>query len=155
MDKVKLVLKQKYPRKEIKLFYPDNAPEMLADEDKVEQLFLNIIENACKYSFENSEVKISVSTPDYKFLNIAVENYGVTIDNENRTKIFEKFSRLDNPMTRLTQGSGMGLYLSKNIADKMNAKILVDSKDEKTIFTIVIPVATVENQACNKLRAGE
>ena len=155
LDKVKLVLKQKYPRKEINIFYSDNVPDMLADEDKVEQLFLNIMENACKYSFENSEVTVRVSTPDYKFLNIAVENDGITIDDENKNKIFEKFSRLDNPMTRLTQGSGMGLYLAKNMADKMNSKILVDSKDNKTVFTIIIPIATMENQTVTKLKTGE
>ena len=54
-------------------------------------------------------------------------------------------------MTRLTQGSGMGLYLTKSMVEKMKGKITVESENEHTIFSITFPIATPENIIQNKI----
>ncbi len=151
IEKTLSMIKQKYPRKTVVVKPCKNLPEILADDEKLEQVLLNIIENACKYSFENSEIMIFVECFGADKVSIAVANEGVTIAPADKKKIFQKFSRLDNPMTRLTQGSGMGLYLASHIVEKMNGEILVESENEHTVFTLIFPIATTEKMAQNKL----
>lgn len=154
LEKTIAVIRQKYQRKDIVVSIPKGVPEVLVDAEKFEQVLLNIIENACKYSFENSAVFISVKDKCEQMLGINVENDGITIDELDKEKIFEKFSRLDNPMTSRTQGSGMGLYLASTMVKKMNGSIDVHSENEHTIFTINLPIATPENIAKIKI-SGE
>jgi len=146
------IIKQKYPRKNIVLKICDNPSDVLADEDKLEQILINIVENACKYSFENSDVEISVNHSGTDKVEIKVANDGITIEEADKKKIFQKFSRLDNPMTRLTQGSGMGLYIAEHMTAKMNGEIQVQSENEHTVFSLVFPAATAENVAQNSLQ---
>lgn len=152
LEKTISLIMQKYPRKNISINLSKSMPEVLADSEKLEQILLNLIENACKYSFENSDVEIYVKHCDGEKVSIQIANYGVTIEDEYKEKIFQKFSRLDNPMTRLTQGSGMGLYLAKRMTEKMNGEIHVQSENERTVFSLVLPVATTESVAQVKLK---
>ena len=115
------------------------------------QILLNIIENACKYSFENSDIEIKVNHYGLEKVLIEVANEGITIKDDDKAKIFQKFSRLDNPMTRLTQGSGMGLYIASHMTEKMNGEIKVESKNEHTVFSLIFPAATPENIAKSKM----
>ena len=155
VEKIISLIKQKYPGKDIQNTISHNITDVLADKDKFEQILLNIIENACKYSFENSTVEISAKENAKNEVEIFIANNGITIEAKDKSKIFEKFSRLDNPMTRLTQGSGMGLYLSLNMAEKMNGNISFTSENEHTVFTLTLPSATAENIAQNKLKGGK
>lgn len=151
IDKTLSLIKQKYPRKNINLKFCENPAEVLADPEKLEQILINLVENACKYSFENSDVEIFVNHSGAEKLSIQVANNGITIADADKKKIFQKFSRLDNPMTRLTQGSGMGLFIAKHMTEKMNGEISVESKDEHTVFTLLLPAATAENVARNRI----
>ena len=145
------LIKQKYSRKSFNINLNPTLPDILVDNEKLIQVLINLIENACKYSYENSEIKITATTFDNEFLQINIENDGITIEKENQEKIFEKFTRLDNPMTRTNQGSGMGLFLSKKIIEKMNGKISLTSENEHTCFSLFFPIATPENIIRNKL----
>ena len=103
-------------------------------------------------SNENSTVTIKTS-PLGECVSIKVIDNGVGIAPENYEKIFTKFSRIDNPLTRKVQGSGLGLYITKNLVEKMGGKISVESNSNQTIFEIIMPVKTVEEQArakCNQ-----
>ena len=60
---------------------------------------------------------------------ITVSNNGVGIDESDYDKIFTKFSRIDNPLTRKVQGAGLGLYITKSLIEKMNGEISVQSKE--------------------------
>lgn len=152
VDKMITVLRQKYPRKEFDIKIPAKVPDILVDSEKFEQILLNVMENACKYSFENSSVGVFVKSFGEKYLTIYVANDGVTISCNDKEKIFEKFVRLDNPMTSRTQGSGMGLYLARNMAKKMNGNIDFTSSDEHTEFLITMPIATDDDVAKIKLK---
>lgn len=151
VDNVISIIKQKYGRKEFSINITKNIPDILVDNEKFMQVLLNLIENACKYSYENSIININANLLDENSITINIENDGITIEEKNKDKIFEKFTRLDNPMTRLTQGSGMGLYLTKNIVEKMNGTIQVKSADEHTIFSVTVPIATPETIIKSKL----
>lgn len=151
VDNAISIVKQKYPRKDFIINLDKNLPSILVDSEKFQQVLLNLIENACKYSFENSIVSINATINDNKFIQLNIENDSETIPLKDQEKIFEKFARLDTPMTRLTQGSGMGLYLTKKMTEKMNGKITVKSENQHTIFSVIFPISTPENIIKNKL----
>ncbi len=145
------VLKQKFPQKNFSINIPKSIPDILVDNENFMQVLLNLIENACKYSFDESIIKIDANVIKEKIVKINIENDGQTILDKDKEKIFEKFTRLDNPMTRKTQGSGIGLYLTKELVENMNGKIQVQSENNNTIFSVLFPIATPENVIKQKL----
>ena len=80
-------------------------------------------------------------------ISIKISDVGVEIKDEDKQRIFEKFSRIDNPLTRAVQGSGLGLYITKTLVENMNGKINVESNSEKTTFEVLMPICDIENQA--------
>jgi len=122
----------------------------LCDNDKTKQIFLNILDNALKYS-QNSN-QIMIKTSNLKDFNvISIKNFGSFIVKDDMDKIFDKFYRVDSYMTSTTQGSGLGLYIAQNLAQKMNGKIEVQSneKEKWTEFSIYLPVWEIEAQTKN------
>ena len=152
VEKVVQLLKTQYKDKNFIVDEKINTPNILADEDKFQQAIMNIIENACKYS-NNNDIWINIGFgEDENFVAINVTNLGLGIDERDYEKIFTKFSRIDNPLTRKVQGSGLGLYITKNILEKMGGTICVKSKNidaniSKITFTIDIPSSDIEKQA--------
>lgn len=140
------IIKQKYPTHKITTnFYKQNL-EIYVDTEKLEQILINLIENACKYSENGSEVKITTNT-DNNNVFIMIEDNGTGIDEEYAEKIFEKFSRIDNPLTRKTQGSGLGLYITKTLTEKMHGEISFKNKEKGTIFELKFPHYNIEEHA--------
>ncbi|MCD7879366.1 MAG: ATP-binding protein, partial [Candidatus Gastranaerophilales bacterium] len=79
---------------------------------------------------------------DDNTLIIKVKDEGIGISSENLDKIFKKFSRIDSPLTRKIQGNGLGLYITKNLIEKMSGKITVTSETGAgTEFTLVFKAA--------------
>ncbi len=117
----------------------------LADKDKLEQVFVNIVENACKYSDKNSDIEIRIENK-CDFNVVSIKNYGSFIEESELGHIFEKFYRIDNYLTSTAQGSGLGLYIAKTLIEKMNGKIEVNSSKEGnfTEFLVYIPVMEPE-----------
>lgn len=145
------IVKQQYKDHKFVLKYNDKLPKILVDVDKFQQVMTNLIENAGKYSDPETTVTITADfdkNPD--FVSIKVTDNGVGINKKDFNSIFEKFSRIDNPLTRKVQGSGLGLYITKVLVTKMNGKISVESSDGKTTFEIKIPSENIETQAREK-----
>ena len=143
------IVTQQYPSHKIITQFNDKLPEILIDRDKFQQIIMNLVENACKYSNPNTDitVKTDFSEGNYNYISIKVKDFGVEIKDEDNTKIFEKFSRIDNPLTRGVQGSGLGLFITKSLVEKMNGKIFVESANGETIFEVLMPICDIENQA--------
>jgi len=149
------IIKQQYPEHIFELNFNQKIPKILVDTDKFQQIMTNLIENAAKYS--NAGSKVTVKTdfsccPDY--ISIKVTDEGIGISESDFDRIFTKFSRLDNPLTRKIQGSGLGLYITKTLVGKLNGQINVESKDGQTTFEIFMPVENVENQAAKPFRCN-
>ena len=81
------------------------------------------------------------------FVSIKIIDHGVGIKDDDKERIFEKFSRIDNPLTREVQGSGLGLFITKNLVENMNGKINVESSENGTTFEVLMPIGDIENQA--------
>lgn len=96
----------------------------------------NLIENAAKYSAKNSTIKIILKKVSHNIL-FLVQDEGVGIVDEEKEKIFYKFYRIGNEETRNTKGTGLGLYIVKQLVEKHNGKISVKNNMPKgSIFEI-------------------
>ena len=106
----------------------------------LEMMMSNLIENALKYSPKNAAVIISLNK-DKRGIHFRVKDEGPGIVEEERSKIFEKFYRVGNEATRTTKGTGLGLYLCKQIAKDHNAEITVENNDiNGSVFTVTFSV---------------
>ncbi len=140
------IIKTAYPTHKFEFISNEKTPNIIVDKDKFQQIMTNLIENAAKYSNENTTITISTE-PAGDYVSIKVTDRGVGILPENYNKIFTKFSRIDNPLTRKVQGSGLGLYITKNLVEKMDGRISVISGNGETTFEVLMPVKSVEEQA--------
>lgn len=154
IDTTVSILKTQYTDKNFEILTGNNTPSILADKDKFQQIMTNLIENACKYGEQNSTITVKSNLTD-EYVSIKVINKGIGINKEDYEKIFTKFSRIDNPLTRKVQGSGLGLYITKNLTEKMGGKISVKSENNETVFEILLPCANIERQAKNAVRNSD
>ncbi len=119
----------------------ESFPQILADRDRLEQIFINLIENAYKYSYENSTVTVDASVQNSKAV-ITVSNSADYISPEILNKLFGKFIRVDDKTTRTTRGTGLGLFIVKGLVLAMNGTIeLSSTTDNKFIVTLKFPIA--------------
>ena len=128
-----------------------DMPYVWADADKLDQILTNLIDNAIKYSPYGSTVVINVSSQANvqnlkDKIKIEVIDQGLGIKESDQQKIFSKFGRLDNPLTRQTEGTGLGLFITKSLVLALRGEITVRSKPGETTFTVILP-AQVESQA--------
>lgn len=106
----------------------------------LEMMMSNLIENAIKYSPRNSAVRINLFK-DNKGIRFTVRDEGPGIAEEEKSKIFEKFYRVGNEATRTAKGTGLGLYLCKQITKDHNADISVTDNDVKgSVFTVTFKI---------------
>jgi signal transduction histidine kinase len=114
--------------------------KILADETRLRMVLDNLVDNASKYSPENTTITITLSaTP--KELVISVSDQGVGIASEDTGKLFHKFSRIDNPRSIAVGGNGLGLYLAQRIVRAHDGDIEVTSAvQEGSTFTIRLPI---------------
>lgn len=103
--------------------------EILADNDRIEQVFVNLIENAIKYAKEDTPIVL-----DYEIQNetlvVSVKNEYDIIPREKLKTLFDKFTRVDDSTTRTTRGTGLGLFIVKGLVEAMNGKIRLYSNEE-------------------------
>src|SRR5574344_2116869 len=153
------IVKNPYPNPEFAFSCQDKLPDIFVDRDKFQQILTNLIENSAKYSPDNSATEISANVGIDSVI-ISISNNGIGIEEKDYDKIFTKFARIDNPLTRKVQGSGLGLYITKDLVEKMGGKISVKSEKlneatnlSKITFKISMPVKSIEEQArikCNR-----
>ncbi len=120
-------------------------PDILADNDRLEQVIINILGNANKYAYPSTPIVINAKCEKGKAI-IKISNQADYIDKQTLYKLFEKFIRLDDKTTRTTRGTGLGLYIVKGLIEAMNGSVHLKSSTDN-IFTvkIVLPVFKEED----------
>ena len=103
--------------------------EILADTDRIEQVFVNLIENAIKYSKDESPITLDYEIRDEKLI-VSVQNAYEVIPREKLKTLFDKFTRVDDKTTRTTRGTGLGLFIVKGLVEAMNGEIRLYSNEE-------------------------
>ena len=137
---------QKTANHELKVEFSAEFPEIQGDERRLIQVFNNLISNAMKYSPDGGEIIVSGEAfPDH--ILIHVKDSGIGIPEHEQHRIFQKFSRLDNALSRKTEGTGLGLYLTKSIIEAHDGKIWFTSNapDLGTTFSFSLPLKNNNN----------
>jgi PAS domain S-box-containing protein len=125
----------------IVLDVPESVPPVAADRDKARQVLINLVENAVKYSPDGGEVELGVR-PGSGTVHFFVRDQGLGIPSEEQTRIFDKFYRLDPDMTRGVGGTGLGLYICRELVERMGGQISVKSETGVgSTFTFDLPRA--------------
>jgi signal transduction histidine kinase len=120
-------------------------PQLLieADRSRVAQVLLNILSNASKYSDEGSPIGLKATEEGGRAL-LSVQDHGHGISAEEKSRIFQRFSRLDNDATRGAPGTGLGLSIVKTLVDLHCGSVEVESEPGAgTTFTVAIPLKAV------------
>ncbi len=130
-----------------------SLPPVWADADRLEQVLLNLVDNAAKYSHPGSTIKVAGRlAPDAEDqVCIDVVDQGIGIPPEHLEEIFTKFYRIDSPLTQQVEGTGLGLYIVRSLTQAMGGDITVESTPERgTAFTLRFQAATAELQAAHR-----
>ena len=138
VEKMFFAAKEKH--QEITLSAKKTPIYAMTDRDKLEQVIINIISNAVKYTPENGKIEVSCEKV-YKDAYIKVRDNGIGIPAENLPRIFERFYRVDNARSRETGGTGLGLAIAKQIMTQLGGNIIINSTyGEGTEVIVSVPL---------------
>ena len=117
-------------------------PEICGDPDKVSQVLANLLDNAAKYSPDGGVVEVRLAR-NGNAVRFSVQDEGLGIAAAEQRRIFEKFYRVDPNLSRGIGGTGLGLYICRELVRRMDGHIWVDSREgEGSTFAFELPVAT-------------
>ena len=128
----------------IEVTFPADFPAVIGDERRLTQVLNNLVSNAIKYSPDGGNIAI-VGEVHPQHVTVSVCDEGIGIAARDQHRIFQKFSRVDNALSRKTEGTGLGLYLSRAIIEAHGGRIWFrgNSEDEPgapgTTFTFSLP----------------
>ncbi len=145
IDKVLKRLKPIAAKKNIEIVF-ESFRQVVAsvDEVKMNMVITNLVENAVKYNVMDGWVRVSLNL-DLKYFYIKIEDSGIGIPEEDQSKVFDRFFRVDKARSRETGGTGLGLAITQQAVNLHNGDIKVYSVEgEGTTFTIRIPIAYSE-----------
>ena len=115
---------------------------VLGDRDRLEQVFLNLISNAVKYSPQVDTIALRITSSQEKAI-IRVQDFGVGIPEEHQGKIFDRFYRVSDGTMKAFPGLGMGLYIFSEIVKRHSGEITVESEEGKgSILTVSLLVVS-------------
>jgi signal transduction histidine kinase len=121
-------------------------PQLETDEGKLGQILRNLISNALKFT-DAGEVRVAAELRDPDLIAFSVADTGVGIAEEDRDRIFQEFTQIENPQQRRAPGTGLGLPLSRKLAAFLGGELSLDSRlGHGSVFTAVIPRKYVERR---------
>lgn len=139
LDQVVDNMKHLYPTYQIKC-NSKSGIKVYADKNRVEQVLINLITNAIKYSPKSKMIEIRIEKNKYKVI-ISVRDFGIGISKAEQKRIFERFYRAEGVDEKTFPGLGVGLYISSEIIKRHGGRILVSSKKgEGSKFSFVLPL---------------
>jgi len=141
------ILEEEMPRVNrsgIRLYFDkpkEPLPNVLLDQAKISMVVSNLIDNAIRYNVPNGEITVSLKkSAEGPFIEVAVKDTGIGIPPEEMGKVFGKFFRSSNAVKFQTDGSGLGLYIAKNIVQAHGGNIRAESElNRGTTFAFTLP----------------
>ncbi len=132
---------------EVTLTFEDTEglPLLFSDESKISQVLRNFISNALKFT-ERGEVRVSAAKAPHDTVVFKVQDTGIGIARENLSRIFEEFTQVDNPLQRKSKGTGLGLPLTRKLAELLGGDVTVESEPGRgSTFTLTVPRVYTES----------
>jgi two-component system, OmpR family, sensor histidine kinase ResE len=131
------------PGVDIELDAPPDVAPVSADPEHLRQILVNLVDNAVKYSPDGGHVLVRIEERGGS-VRFAVRDEGLGIPPNEQARIFDKFYRLDPDLTRGVGGTGLGLYICRELVRRMAGRISVESKPgEGSTFVVDLPIATL------------
>ncbi|KPV48363.1 histidine kinase, partial [Kouleothrix aurantiaca] len=120
---------------------PPDLPEIVADPDRLEQIMINLVSNAVRYTPAGGSVTIAAGAHDF-FVQISVRDTGMGITADHLPHIFERFYRVDKSRARQSGGTGIGLTITRHLVYAQGGEIWVESAGagQGTTFYVTLPV---------------
>ena len=131
-----LLLEEEWTRRDLELEMDFDEYMIVANEEMMKQVFINLLDNAMKYAPHGGTVRVAVSQ-DPRHTRIAISNNGPAIPVELQEKIFRKFYQADE--SHAARGNGIGLAIVRRVAALHGGRVEVDSNDDWTTFTVILP----------------
>lgn len=132
------------PRHSLRSSFPPNFPVIRGDADQLRRALFNLMQNAIKYSPNGGEVLVAgeVAAPDRVLVRVMDRGIGIAPGDEER--IFERFHRTDNRLSRATAGVGLGLYITRSIVEGHGGRIWAESPgpNRGSVFSMLLPIGT-------------
>jgi signal transduction histidine kinase len=126
---------------------PDHPVPAHCDDGRALQVVANLVGNALKYSPEDAEVRVRLRLGG-GHAQVVVADHGRGIPADQLAKVFEKFHRVEDPMTMSTSGSGLGLFIARRLARAMGGDIVVSSTlNVGSVFTLTLRRADEDSAA--------
>ncbi len=123
---------------------PPESPDVLIDVNQIERVFINLINNAIKFTPAGGSITISAQT-EAKKTTFKISDTGIGISEENINNLFNEFYRIENEINQNVKGTGLGLALCKKIIEAHDGRIWAESQINKgTTFLFTLPLATKE-----------
>ena len=145
LNEISLLVADMVSKKKIEMVLEiaEDMPNIEADELKVREIIYNLLSNAVKYTPEGGKIGMRAKKVDSE-IEVVVWDTGVGIASENMEKIFEGFFRVDTPYSRVTEGTGLGLPLSKKLVELHGGKLSVESAglDKGTSVRFTLPIVS-------------
>ena len=137
------ILEHKWAKKDIKINVNLEEKIILGDEDLIFQVWLNLLENAIKFSKQNGKINIKLFEENGNII-VTIKDYGIGMAEEELEKVFERFYQIDKSHSE--EGSGLGLAIVKRIIELSEGEIKFESKENKGTTAIVkLPTSKAKN----------
>lgn len=121
------------------------------DLNHLERVLLNILSNAIKFNRENGNIDVYMSF-DKRYVNISIKDTGIGIPKDKIDLLFDRFKKINNRLTKINEGSGIGLYIANELVKINGGEIEVNSElGEGTEFIIKMPIKRFENEALDEI----
>ena len=136
----------------IGIYFDDTGEhKCICDVQKLYQVFINLLDNAIKYSDSGDRVDVEIEE-DVSWLTVRIRDTGVGIPAEDLNQLFDRFYRVDKDRSRATGGSGLGLAISRQIVEMHGGRISVESEvDVGSVFEVTLPKAFLSRSASTAL----
>lgn len=121
---------------------PTDLPLIRADEDRISQVFMNLLDNALRFTPTGGEIRLTAELADAQFIRVYVTDTGCGIPEEHLTRIWERFHKVDSARSRDDSGTGLGLSIVKSIVEAHGGDVSVESTVGKgSVFSFTLPIA--------------
>jgi len=142
----KMEIEASNKQQKLECFTIGSIPEIKADYDRIEQVMMNILSNAIKYTPDGGNISVYISKM-YNEINIKVADNGIGIPEKDLPRIFERFYRVDKARSREMGGTGLGLAIAREIVEAHAGTMALKSEAGKgTEVTIKLPITADEEE---------
>lgn len=132
--------------RDVRIDIADELPPVMADGELVIRILTNLLSNAVKYSPPEAPISVTARSTDTS-VEVSVSDKGIGMTKEDTARLFEKFFRADSPEVRSAGGTGLGLYITRNLVEMQGGQIWAESEPGRgTTFRFTLPLALRDSE---------